>query len=118
MAPVNFPSPSRFYPVFPVPDDWRDHVAAGEVGALDAAGKPERMAFLRALALAGLRRRYGVDAVCARPDAVRRVQHELGIIEAVGYADYFLLVWDIVREAGARGIPVIARGSAADSLVC
>ncbi len=47
-----------------------------------------------------------------------RLEHELSVVEEVGYADYFLIVWDIVREAHVRGIPTLARGSAADSLLC
>ena len=39
------------------------------------------------------------------------------MIEAAGLADYFLIVWDIVREARARGIRCQGRGSAANSLV-
>jgi hypothetical protein len=46
----------------------------------------------------------------------RAVRCALGIIEAVGYADYFLLVWDIVREAATRGIPVLASIPANDDI--
>lgn len=112
------PSPSRFYPVFPVPEDWARHVVPEDLGGLVDGEKPDRMAFLRGLVLAGLRRRYGPEVLRRRADAVARAHHELSVVEAVGYADYFLIVWDIVREAGAREIPVLARGSAADSLVC
>jgi error-prone DNA polymerase len=68
---------------------------------------------LYALAHAGLR------AKCrpVTPQAVRQLAHELTVIEAAGLADYFLIVWDIVREARARGIRCQGRGSAANSLV-
>ena len=39
------------------------------------------------------------------------------MIESVGLTDYFLIVWDIVREARTRGIRCQGRGSAANSLV-
>ncbi len=39
------------------------------------------------------------------------------MIEAVGLADYFLIVWDIVRHAREQGIRCQGRGSAANSLV-
>jgi DNA-directed DNA polymerase III PolC len=112
------PSPSRFYPVFPVPEDWFRHVEAEDLALAEDGPEPERHAFLRGLVLKGLRWCYGPEVLLRRADAVARAHHELSVIESVGYADYFLIVWDIVREAGAREIPVLARGSAADSLVC
>lgn len=108
MSPPQRPGPSRFFPRFPVSAD----------PDTDADTPARRMAFLRALAEAGMRDRYGGDVATARPGVATRLAHELRVIEEVAYADYFLIVWDIVREAGARGIPVLARGSAADSLVC
>lgn len=49
--------------------------------------------------------------------AVKRLQHELDVIEELGFTDYFLVVWDIVREAHLRKMLTIGRGSAANSLV-
>ena len=40
------------------------------------------------------------------------------MIHEVGYEEYFLVVWDLLRRCRARGIDWITRGSAADSLVC
>jgi len=69
--------------------------------------------WLRAVAYGGARRKYGTLA-----DVVRhRVDYELSVIIAMGYADYFLIVWDIVEEAKRRGVPIVGRGSAADSIV-
>lgn len=46
-----------------------------------------------------------------------RLQYELDIILKMGFADYFLIVWDFIREARSRGILVgPGRGSAAGSL--
>jgi len=46
-----------------------------------------------------------------------RLEHELAIINTMGYADYFLVVWDIVKHARLQGIRYAGRGSAADSVV-
>jgi DNA polymerase-3 subunit alpha len=47
-----------------------------------------------------------------------RLEHEIGVIRRVGFAGYFLIVWDFIRYARERGIPVgPGRGSAAGSLV-
>ena len=48
---------------------------------------------------------------------LKRLTYELDIIIDRGYADYFLIVWDIVQWANRRGIPTVGRGSAAGSLV-
>ena len=72
--------------------------------------------YLRSLVEAGLRERYG-DA--GGTELVqRRLEHELGVIGQLDLANYFLVVWDIVREARARGILCQGRGSAVGSLVC
>ena len=52
-----------------------------------------------------------------RPPVLSRLTHELEVIEKLNLAPYFLLVWDIVEEARRRGIPAVARGSAASSMV-
>jgi error-prone DNA polymerase len=51
------------------------------------------------------------------PEAVRRVQHELSVIEDLGFAEYFLVVKDIVDHAKSKGIRCSGRGSAGDSIV-
>ena len=51
------------------------------------------------------------------PEVTERLQHELKIINDMGFSEYFLVVWDIVREARSRGIRCSGRGSAAASLV-
>ncbi len=48
----------------------------------------------------------------------QRLETEIGIIERMGFPGYFLVVWDFIRYAKDRGIPVgPGRGSAAGSLV-
>lgn len=46
-----------------------------------------------------------------------RLGYELGVINKLGMADYFLIVWDIAQEARRRNIPFNTRGSVAGSLV-
>src|SRR5256714_10213918 len=67
------------------------------------------------LARVGAAARYG-DPL---PQAVHeRLDYELGVISHTGYAGYFLIVYDMVKAAKDRGIPVgPGRGSAAGSLV-
>jgi DNA polymerase III subunit alpha len=78
------------------------------------AGEAEE-AYLRRLAHEGLRHRYG-DPPPA--EAVERLELELGVIEKMGFAAYFLIVWDFVKFAKDSGIAVgPGRGSAAGSIV-
>lgn len=47
-----------------------------------------------------------------------KLDYELGVIQKMGYVDYFLIVWDFINYARTHGIPVgPGRGSAAGSLV-
>ena len=50
--------------------------------------------------------------------AQAQVEHELRLIAKLGFAGYFLIVWDIVQFARRNGILVQGRGSAANSAVC
>jgi DNA-directed DNA polymerase III PolC len=68
---------------------------------------------LRAVCEEGIRRRGGQPSVSVR----ERLDHELGVIDTLGFTDYFLVVADIVRFAANRGIPTVGRGSGAGSLV-
>ena len=70
--------------------------------------------YLQRLVMQGLRERYGPRASKFQP----QVMEELGIINDVGYEEYFLITWDFLQDCRKRGIDWITRGSAADSLVC
>ncbi len=70
--------------------------------------------YLRALCEAGLKQRYGDPPP---PAAVQRLEHELNIICRMGFASYFLIVWDFVRYARDNHIPCSARGSACGAIV-
>lgn len=70
--------------------------------------------YLRELCFKGLKERYD------NPSEVlwERLEYELKVIEEMGYAEYFLIVWDFIKYAKDNGIPVgPGRGSAAGSLV-
>ena len=70
--------------------------------------------YLGELCEQGMRDRYGD----APPQAAfERMNHELGVINRMGFASYFLIVWDFVRYAREQGIPNSARGSACGALV-
>ncbi|MCB0036717.1 MAG: DNA polymerase III subunit alpha, partial [Anaerolineales bacterium] len=71
-------------------------------------------AYLRRLCLQALSQRYGDKGT---ETARAHLDHELNIIEQSGLANYFLIVWDIVRFAHEQGIRCQGRGSAAGSLV-
>lgn len=72
-------------------------------------------AYLEKLAREGLNDKFDGSP----PEAYqRRLNDELSVIKKVGYASYFLIVWDFVKYARGNGIPVgPGRGSAAGSLV-
>jgi error-prone DNA polymerase len=73
------------------------------------------MALLRQLVRDGARWRFGGDPP---EEVVRQLAKELDLVESLGYASYFLAVWDVVRFARSRGILCQGRGSAANSAVC
>ncbi|MFL5618910.1 MAG: DNA polymerase III subunit alpha [Gemmatimonadaceae bacterium] len=67
------------------------------------------------LATAGIHERYGPDP---SPEVMERLDYELGVITKTGYAGYFLIVYDFIKAARDRDIPVgPGRGSAAGSIV-
>jgi DNA polymerase III subunit alpha len=69
---------------------------------------------LRELCEEGVRKRYGEEPPAGTKE---RLDHELSVINRMGFASYFLIVWDFVRYARDRGIPASARGSACGALV-
>ena len=72
--------------------------------------------YLREQCERGLLARYGERA--KGPEVQQRLEFELGTIGKMGFADYFLIVWDFVKYAKDRKIAVgPGRGSAAGSIV-
>lgn len=73
------------------------------------------LTYLRRLVEQGTRERYGAEPGA---EVWERVEHELKIIEEMGFPAYFLIVWDIIRHARENRIRVgPGRGSAAGSIV-
>src|SRR5437660_2244327 len=69
--------------------------------------------FLYRLCQEAVRERY-------RPvtaEVAARLQREPDVIDKTGFAEFFLINWDLMRFARAHGIPGQGRGSAADSIV-
>ena len=67
----------------------------------------------------GIRKRYGTIAKRHLLQKARaQARHELALIEKLGFAGYFLIVWDIIRYCQWNGFLVQGRGSAANSVVC
>ncbi len=88
------------FPRYPVPD--------GE--SMDS--------FLRKRVAEGVERRYGMGSRSLLERANKQVDHELALIAKLGFAGYFLIVWDIIRFCKEHDILVQGRGSAANSAVC
>ena len=72
------------------------------------------ISFLRAITEVGARERYRPYHERAR----RQIARELDLIEQLGLAGYFLIVWDLVNFCRQQDILVQGRGSAANSAVC
>jgi len=97
MIDLDLKTTSFAIPAFPVPDG---HTSDND--------------YLRSLCSEGLRARYGEPTA----EQHQRLDYELEIISRMGYASYFLIVWDFIRYAREQGIPVgPGRGSAAGSIV-
>ncbi len=88
-------------PDFPMPGHFRDE-----------------MEYLRHLTWEGARDVYPGSEDGIEPAARRRLEHELDIIERLGFAGYFLVVKDLVDFAREQDIYCQIRGSGADSAVC
>ena len=103
------------------------------------------MAYLRRLTAEGAQRRYGIDlpehpphppqatmratepshgdraatgGLRGRGTPAGQIEHELALIEQLGFPGYFLVVWDIVDFCRRSNIYCQGRGSAANSAVC
>ncbi len=93
---INLDLKTRHFPVFAPPPGLTD------------------VQHLRNVALEGLKWRYGEEPEQKYHD---RLNFELGVIEKMGFASYFLIVWDFARFARDKGIPCSARGSACGAIV-
>jgi error-prone DNA polymerase len=75
--------------------------------------------FLRKRTEEGIERRYGPKNDSGLMErAKKQVEKELVLIAKLGFAGYFLIVWDIVQYCKSNGILIQGRGSAANSALC
>lgn len=87
-------------------------IGAGNNRQCFTESREEDMVLLRKLAYRGCKQRYPTN-----PQALKRVEKELNVIDKLGFATYFLITWDIVRYAQSVGYYHIGRGSGANSIV-
>jgi error-prone DNA polymerase len=82
------------------------------------SGEPMEV-FLRKRVAEGIENRYAPKRDAALHErAKKQAERELALIEKLGFAGYFLIVWDIVRFCKSNDILIQGRGSAANSVVC
>jgi DNA polymerase-3 subunit alpha len=74
--------------------------------------------YLRLVCEQGLIERYGAERASSDTALRERMEYELGVIIQMGFSSYFLIVWDFIKYARDRDIPVgPGRGSAVGSVV-
>ncbi len=106
---IKIPEKQFNIPIYPVPEP------EGGVG-LFGVQNPEE--YLRDICEAGLVARYGAERAANDTALRERLDYELGVINKMGFASYFLIVWDFIKYARDRDIPVgPGRGSAVGSVV-
>jgi DNA polymerase-3 subunit alpha len=129
---IKIPTKVFYLPDYPVPKTPAEDVA-GVLGAsavsAAAAGPmfdadPHREIplsaedYLRLVCEQGFIARYGVERASTDAALRERLEYELGVINTMGFASYFLIVWDFIKYARDRDIPVgPGRGSAVGSVV-
>ncbi|MGC1480137.1 MAG: error-prone DNA polymerase, partial [Chthoniobacterales bacterium] len=85
-----------------------------EFPTLDVPDGETMPSWLRKQTYAGATKRYGT----IREPVRRQLERELDLIIHLGFAGYFLIVWDLVQFCRRSNILVQGRGSAANSVVC
>lgn len=71
--------------------------------------------YLKKLCDDGIKKRYGDNPT---KEILDRAEYEIGVINKMGYVDYYLIVWDYINYAKSVGIPVgPGRGSGAGSIL-
>jgi error-prone DNA polymerase len=78
----------------------------------------DEMAYLRHVTEIGARTRYGPREKAWVRGAYAQIDHELALIQQLGFPGYFLVVWDLVQFCKRQDIFCQGRGSAANSAVC
>ncbi len=76
---------------------------------------PTHFDYFKKLCDDGIKNRYGENP---SQEILERMEYELGVIQKMGYVDYFLIVWDFIHYAKTHNIPVgPGRGSGAGSII-
>ncbi len=112
MCNVELPKGINYLPNYPIPASHEGQTANDYFEKVVRDGYQTRKAQVWDREMA--------DGSLTRPfeDYDKRLWHEMEVIKRMGYAGYFLIVWDFVRYAKENGIPVgPGRGSSAGSLV-
>ena len=101
---IRIPEKIFHLPAYPVPPDGAQERSAEE--------------YLREICERGLTERYGADRAANDAALRERFDYELSVINTMGFASYFLIVWDFIKYARDNDIPVgPGRGSAVGSVV-
>ena len=102
---IRIPEKIFHLPAFPVPQE-------------DPAKERSAEEYLREVCESGLVERYGAERAASDAQLRERFEYELGVINKMGFASYFLIVWDFIKYARDHDIPVgPGRGSAVGSVV-
>ncbi len=124
---LKIPDKIFYLPDYPVPKTPATDVAnvlAGSAADLASDASPDRIVemnaddYLRLVCEQGLIERYGAERAKSDPVLRERLEYELRVIVEMGFSSYFLIVWDFIKYARDRDIPVgPGRGSAVGSIV-
>ncbi|RLT34236.1 MAG: DNA polymerase III subunit alpha [Chloroflexi bacterium] len=85
-----------------------------ELPVFDIPAGFDAASYLRHVSYEGLTKRFNGMIPPGYPE---RLDYELDVINATGFPDYILIVWDYISYARSRNIPCLPRGSAGASLV-
>ena len=124
---LKIPEKIFYLPDYPVPKTAASDVAgilAGKSASDGLDADADRVVeigadeYLRLVCERGLIERYGEERAKTDPVLRERVEYELDVIVKMGFSSYFLIVWDFIKFARDRDIPVgPGRGSAVGSIV-
>jgi DNA polymerase III alpha subunit len=112
MCDLKLPLGENQLPVFPIPQEEGDLTIDEYFEKVVRLGYEKRREMVWDRMLADGTLKYSLD------EYQKRVSREIVTIKQMGFPSYFLIVWDFIKFAKDRGIPVgPGRGSAAGSLI-
>ena len=112
---IRIPEQQFNIPLYPVPQN--DPVPQNETVPQEPPPQKTPATYLREICESGLIARYGAERAAGDAALRERLNYELGVIEAMDFPSYFLIVWDFIKYARDHDIPVgPGRGSAVGSL--